>query len=546
MASDNDTPGSKPSAEKPGAGTTGTGGATSGATKPTPTSAAGAASKRPVTIDLKPQKSESKSSASGPVDTKPESAASKSSPSAATSRPPQAPSGSAATASAARPSTSASSGKGASAGSDPKPSVASAAKRSSEKSAAPGASKTFSSPPAAADKGGVGVAGVVASAVFGGLVVLAGAYGLHVAGVLKLQPEQSAGVGVEVKTALNRISGLEKTVGDLASEASAGAAASKRLDSLQKRVEALASAAPDTSVIAVQAEIATLKSSYETLSAQMKAASGEPSGDLGALTSSMSDMTKRIANVEATAKAAQTAVSSSDVSLKTLADSQARASETLATLSADIRTNGEKQTTDLGKIQSELNSLSKRLAAVEATMGDATAREVAARALSVSALKSAVDSGRPYETELVALKAGLPKDTNLAALEAHAKTGVAPVSVLIAEFPKVARAMFAKFSEPARSGDMLDSLLAGAKSIVAVRGPGDEAGTGPEAILRRMEIAVGKGDLSAALTAYELLPSEAKSVGADWAGRAKARVAIDQLTDAASSEVLAALSRKDS
>ncbi|MBD8877253.1 hypothetical protein IG617_13225 [Labrenzia polysiphoniae] len=412
------------------------------------------------------------------------------------------------------------------------------------------------------------------AALIGGAVVLGGAYGLHVSGLLKLQPEQSASLNSDVSDALDRLSGLEQKVESLASTPDAGAGVADRLDGLEQRIEGLAADAPAAASAALETEVSDLKSAFDTLSAQVtsagtgetgvaptaltdlekrveaaESAAAKTSGietQIEAVSSSLTDMTTRLENVEATAKAAQTAVSTSDVSLKTLADSQARASETLATLSSDIRTAGEKQTADLAKVREELDALSKRLAAVEATMGDATAREVAARALSVSALKSAVDSGRPYETELAAVKAGLPKDTDLAALEAHAKSGVAPVSVLIAEFPEVARAMFAKFSEPARSGDMLDSLLAGAKSIIAVRGPGDESGTGPDAVLRRMERAVAKGDLAAGLEAFAALPDEAKAVGADWAQRAEARVAIDRLTDAASSEVLNALSRKDS
>ncbi|MCV0427318.1 MAG: hypothetical protein K5905_17795, partial [Roseibium sp.] len=277
--------------------------------------------------------------------------------------------------------------------------------------------------------------------------------------------------------------------------------------------------------------------------------SGSLSGletELGSLKTSLAEVQSRLQNTEATAKAAQTAVSTSDVSLKTLADSQARATETLSSLSADIKSVGDANSSALEDIRAELSAISKRLSQVESTMGDATARETAARALSVSALKSAVDSGRPYETELAAVKAGLPSDIDLKALEANAKDGVEPVSVLIAQFPSVARQMFQTFSEPDHSGDVLDSLLASARSIVSVRGPGDADGTGPEAALRQMENAVSNGNLNSALTAYDKLPEAAQAAGADWAARAKARVAVDALTDKASQEVLNALAAKDS
>ena len=61
-----------------------------------------------------------------------------------------------------------------------------------------------------------------------------------------------------------------------------------------------------------------------------------------------------------------------------------------------------------------------------------------------------------------------------------------------------------------------------------------------------MENAVSNGHLSEALVAYGKLPEAAQAAGADWAVRAKARVAVDALTDKASQEVLNALAAKDS
>ncbi|MBD1549446.1 hypothetical protein HK439_24575 [Labrenzia aggregata] len=424
--------------------------------------------------------------------------------------------------------------------------------------------------------------------MFGGIVVLSGAYGLHVAGVLNIQGKLDPATSRMLDQAERKIGDLESKLADLSKKAGGNEARalvtglSDRMTALEKSVGEMAKTAgsdlaPElaqlkSGLAALEAKVDSLPASTgggagtagtdkaikgiddrlaaleKSVSASQKL-SGTVSGvetSVGDLKTALSDIETRLQNVEATAKAAQTAVSTSDVSLKTLADSQARASETLATLSADIETVSKTGKAGLEDLRSELDGLSKRLAAVEATMGDATAREIAARALSVSALKSAVDSGRPFTTELAAVKAGLPKDTDLAVLEAHAKTGVAPASVLIAEFPAVARKMYAAFSAPDRSGDLLDSFLAGAKSIVAVRGPGDENGTGPEAVLRRMENAVSRGDLAAGLEAYKELPEVAQKAGADWAERAEARVTVDRMTEAASKEVLSMLAGKDS
>lgn len=519
-----------------------------GSTSKTPATGSGA--KRPVTIDLKPEKVAAK-----PAD-KPSATATTPAKSAE-AKPESKPTGAASATSNAK-AAAASAAKPTSEARETKPTETSAtadkAKEGEVKTAstasatAAGRASSGIKPSASASEGGgLGVFSVLVAAVFGGIVVLSGAYGLHVSGLLKLQGEMTPEASVALQRAEARITDLENKLAELSERSDPRAL----LTGLSDRITALEKSRDDGAGADLAPEVESLRSEFAQLRDQVAAlpATGAPAGDDVAvvdLKTALDELAARVETAEASAKAVQSAVSTSDVSLKTLADSQARASETLAMLSSDIQTLANTGETNVGKLREQLDTLSQRLAAVEATMGDATAREVAARALSVSALKSAVDSGRPFETELAAVKAGLPEGTDLAALEAHAKTGVAPVSVLIAEFPDVARQMFAAFSAPDRSGDILDSLIAGAKSIVAVRGPGDESGTGPEAVLRRMENAVARGDLAASLEAYKDLPEVAQTVGADWASRAEARVAVDRMTEAASKEVLSMLASKDS
>ena len=447
------------------------------------------------------------------------------------------------------------------------------------------------------------------AAVIGGILVLGGGFGLYQAGIVKLNPEQNQQVASALSAAERKIADLEKQLGDVSQtvtsqnvrsalsaieskvatlegelqnvasssaadltptvdalktdvanlrsdlssvSASGGEGTPVNLKPLEDRLAALEETAKSQSggdLAPLETRLSELESATTSASSEAGKLSGSVSGlesQLSDLKSTLSDVETRLANTEATAKAAQTAVSTSDVSLKTLADSQARATETLSSLAADIKSVGAANTAALEGLRAELELISKRLAAVEATMGDATAREVAARALSVSALKSAVDSGRPYETELAAVKAGLPGDLDLSALEANAETGVEPVSVLIAQFPQVADKIYQTFGEPEREGDVLDSLLSSAKSIISIRGGGDASGDTPAAVLQRMELAVSNGRLAAALEAYEALPEDSQKVASDWATRARARVQADALTDKASQEVLNALAAKDS
>lgn len=478
------------------------------------------------------------------------------------------------------------------------------------KSPAPGtgaadqSSGSFSGRPEPASSGG-GAVGLLVAALMGGIVVLGGGYALHASGLVTIEGSMDADARRVIAAAEDRIGDLERQLAELAGSSGMSDVAGlvsgleTRLGDVETALhntgqDAVSNLRPDLEAVkadvadlrttiaaqgsgaagsatgsggidleSLQARVAAMETALETVKSEASETAGSASALEGSFTSmsgsldgvsasiatlktEVADLENRLQNTEATAKAAQTAVSTSDVSLKTLADSQARATETLSSLSADIQSVENANDAALTELRAELEALSKRVAGVEATMGDATAREVAARALSVSALKSAVDSGQPFETELAAVKAGLPPDTDVSALEGLAKTGVAPTSVLIAEFPAVARQIHASISEPDRSGDVLTSLLSGARSIVTVRGPGDADGSGPAAALRRMENAVAAGDLPGALTAYDDLPDGGQAAGADWAARAKARIAVNQLTDQASQEVLSELARRGS
>ena len=148
--------------------------------------------------------------------------------------------------------------------------------------------------------------------------------------------------------------------------------------------------------------------------------------------------------------------------------------------------------------------------------GGVGARETAARAVAVSALKSAMDRGAPFETELAAVAAALPADTDLAPLQARAAEGVPTRNALQAEFAAAARAMSAKIDAPA-DGDLVDSFWSNARSLVSIRQPGESDANTPSAALGRMEARVDAGDFAGALEAYDSLPDEVRAAGSDWA-----------------------------
>lgn len=438
---------------------------------------------------------------------------------------------------------------------------ASSAASSAAAQAERGASAPQPRRPAAAS---IGFGGALAASLLVSAAVFGAGYGLNLAGYLPLRAGLSAAVTEQAALDATRLDTLERRLAELQEappaqgqpQGEAQAPAPEALESLDTRLtQSIDALRGDTS-----SRLAELSGQLDALRGKvdgMGGAAPAPAQDGGAapaanpapdaeLSARLDSMQKAVDSLSASLAALQSAATSTEAAIRTVSDAQARNAGTLTSLSADLTAATEESRKSLDALKAEAAALTERLATVETTMGDATAREMAARAVAVSALKTAVDAGKPFETELAALRASLPEGADIALLESHAANGIAPQQKLMAEFAPVARAIHATFAKPAEDGSILDSLTSSATSIFTVRGPGDASGQGPEAALRRMENAVAAGDLPAALAAYDELPEAGKAAGADWAAAARARVAVDALTEKTSKDVLSSLARKGS
>ena len=388
-------------------------------------------------------------------------------------------------------------------------------------------------------------------------------YGLNLAGYLPLRAGLSAEVAEQAALDATRLDTLERRLAELQAAAPAEGQAQgdaqppvpEELASLDTRLtQTIDALRGDTSsrLADLTGQLDALRGRVDGMAATAPAegdgaapAAAAPAGN-AELTARLDSMQQAIDALSASLAALQSAATSTEAAIRMVSDAQGRNAGTLTSLSAELTAATEESRKSLDALKAEAGELTQRLAAVESTMGDATAREMAARAVAVSALKTAVDAGKPFETELAALRASLPEGADIALLESHAAQGIAPQQKLMAEFAPVARAIHATFAKPAEDGSILGSLTSSAASIFTVRGPGDASGQGPEAALRRMENAVAAGDLPAALAAYDELPEAGKAAGADWAASARARVAVDELTEKTSKDVLSSLARKGS
>lgn len=317
----------------------------------------------------------------------------------------------------------------------------------------------------------------------------------------------------------------------------------------------------------VQEDVSTLRGSLEgDLAGRLNALeSGE--GQKAQLETALKEIEERLASLDgrintaaeaanAAAKAAtegDTVASSTISALSERVDTLGTAMEKSGQRAATIETGLAEARNGIGGVETSVKQITERLAAldtriaeIETVIGGPGAREMASRAVAVSLLKSSVDSGRSYVTELAAVRKALPEDTDLTALEAGAETGIPRITQLVSRFPEVAREMAGTLEKVETGNSVVDKFLNNARSLVSVRATGEVTGGGPMAAIGRMEAHVREGDLDTALEIYETLPDGTQAAGKEWAADARARLAADQLVDQATADVIKALAASDS
>lgn len=351
--------------------------------------------------------------------------------------------------------------------------------------------------------------GALLGGVIGGVVALLLGGGLQYAGILpSLNPKQQTGAGVE--------------------------ALQQQLSTLQGEVTALRAAPPapaETSLDAALAEplqeIASLRQSVQSL--QQKVAT---QGDGGAevltaleqkrteLEASFADLSKRLSD---------TGAADSD-----LAQRVQTAEADMATLRQAVSTASTKMNDVVSNVQSftgRLDDLSTQVAKQDE--GPKVALVVAA-----SSLKSAIERGSPFASELETYSSLAPNAADFDQLRPFAEQGIPTLNVLTLEASNVASQIASAASAPDASAGFVDRLMSSALSVVKVRPVGEVAGDGPAEIAARMEAAVKRGDLAAAIREFDALPPASQALGTDFSKQLRARAAATQILDEALSTAL--------
>ena len=383
--------------------------------------------------------------------------------------------------------------------------------------------------PPARKSGGIGM---VAAGLIGSAVTLAGAGGAWYAGLL---PERSAGESSQVEGFMTEIAALKSQTAEnkaLIENASGARPAgdTAALDALSKEIGRIAE-----EVKGLGADFAVMRSSSGN------PADAEAAAKLGDRLKGLEDRLAALPAEGATPADAATlgpvidekiaGVTTAITEVRTLAEgavSSAREAAKSAVSNAEALTG----------LTARADKLDEQLAALSGKVSENSGQGEVARTIAAAALKSAIDRGVPFMTELETFAQITGDSEAIGALRNMAASGVPTRGALSEMAPDAAYAMIAATETVPADAGILDRLAQSARGLVKMRSVGEVEGEGVQAITARMEAAVQRGDYAKALEEYEAMPAEAKAAGAEFAGKVKARMEADRLIEDVLAEAL--------
>lgn len=313
--------------------------------------------------------------------------------------------------------------------------------------------------------------------IAGGVIALGGMFALQWGNVI---PSPGARVTAE------QLAAMEQQISELRTNptpAPLDAASRTQFADLQKNVQAA-----EIKAEAVAGTLTQLQQQVETLP---QASAGAASGDIEALTG-------RLDALESKLSAAQN-----------------QADQAAAGVSGNTGT---------------ISSLESKLTSLQATVGEAARQPDATALIAANALKTAIDRGGSFKSELETYASLAPQDSSVEGLKAFANTGVPTVADLNAWFGPVANRIVATENKLPADAGVWDQLVASAKGLVSVRPvAGNVEGEGVGPTTARMEAALHAGDLERAIGEWEKLPADAKAVSGEFANQMKVRRDADAL-----------------
>ncbi|WP_176730497.1 COG4223 family protein, partial [Devosia insulae] len=177
----------------------------------------------------------------------------------------------------------------------------------------------------------------------------------------------------------------------------------------------------------------------------------------------------------------------------------------------------------IGSLKGDMSATQTAISTQNQTLGGADIGPAVRLPLMVSGLETAIANGRPFAAELAGLKALLPDLVVPGPVEASAIEGLPRPDAVVAQFTAAVPNVLAGRAAVS-SGDMGEDALEWMKGLLALRPVGEVAGDTPEAIVSRLEAAVGRHDFKAAAELLAQLPP-AMQAGAGTSGADITRLA---------------------
>ncbi len=361
---------------------------------------------------------------------------------------------------------------------------------------------------------------LLAAALAGGAVV-ALVVVLALAGFLRPAQEESPDLASEIEGLQGQIDALQTETAALreAPQDDAVAPLREQLAALEQSVGELreAPAAPDAATLEeVRARLAQLEESVAL------AADGTPTGEAG------EQLAARLGELAGELESLRNAVpdvSGIDSEMQELRQGVDALTAEVQSLPDDAR---------IAEIETRLQEIGRQM-----DLATALAPAVAA-----GSLASALDAGRPFASELAALRALGVDDEAVAALQPHADEGLPTLGELRTQFQSEIASVDLTPEVPESAG-ALDRLMQSARGLVEVRPANPTAGDDPGAVVTRMRAALDSGDLETALAEWTTLPEDIKAATADWAEAAETRKTAGDLAARLRSDALARLGTEE-
>lgn len=270
-------------------------------------------------------------------------------------------------------------------------------------------------------------------------------------------------------------------------------------------------------------DVAALKAEVEQLAARLAALPATPSATDPAMQERLNALEASLA-----AQANQPAPQPDTAALDALRSQLDSANQAIAALKTEIEQN-----------RTSLQDSNERLADAEKRLEEPRNDVEMARAIALSGLKTAIDRGGPFLSELEALKSISPEDQTVQALSGIAAAGVSSRVDLARDFAPVADEILDAIHAPAEGESWSDRLLNSASSLVKVRPIGNVDGDTPEALVARIEDKLKNGDLKGAHLEWQALPEVGKAASQDFADRLDARIKAEEAVSQALAQTVA-------